>query len=76
MHNIVKVFDTSVLLQPPKFVDVISRLAEMWDLYRILAGQRGQPLTEYDCTNQFLNCLTTPQYHAEARVMIRLLETI
>ena len=54
--------------RPPKEDDVF-KAAEAWDLYRIMQIHRGQNMSQFECSRQYLLSFNSPRHHTQATAL-------
>ena len=67
-HTVYMLDDSTTAPWPPREDDVF-RAAEDWDLYRIMQIHRGQNMTRYECSRQYLLLFNGTRLHTQAMAL-------
>ena len=69
LQHTVDMLDEQITVPRPPREDNVFRAAEAWDLYRITQIHRGQNMSRYKCSRQYLLSFNGPRLHTQATAL-------
>ena len=69
LHHTVDLLNETANIPRPQREEDVFKATEAWDFYRIMQIHRGQNMSHFECSRQYLLSFTSPHHHTQATAL-------